>query len=465
MQKTLVLLAVVFLYSAYPASAETLVRLVASRDHTVSLSANNSSPPSIWTKDDQAATSQAAGTESSQCEAYGRSSFSRAAAHTKIVNQSHSNIQLAVFTEAYAAGGHFRTCGTCLAGKCTVIKGNDTSATSEAETTTTVTVSLQTPPRRYSYEVEASLLSTTGSVSIRAFRPNGESVAELANRPGIYPLSDRIPVIVIKVTGSSKASNGGGCCNSGNIRSIGDVRVSVEPAALIDASAKLEPFIVGGVQTTGHINAAGVGYKGKMHCSGTLVGKTTVVTAAHCIFNYLQAIQDGHFDVRFGTNFFSPSQNIKVVAAEIPDKAGEAVLFNPQTLEDDIGVLYLASEPGGVSLASINEDPTIIQYAVRDKASVIIVGFGFNSIDGSLIGAGIKREAAIIVDEATNRLIKFQKQGANTCRGDSGGPTFMEVAGTQLRLIAITSGGDGDCTRGVNSRTDAYAAWLLPRLK
>lgn len=98
----------------------------------------------------------------------------------------------------------------------------------------------------------------------------------LHGTPGaVYYLSISLPV---------SATNGGGCCED---KTTAAATVDVQLAkAPIFFSASEVGFIAGGKQTTGYKNVGVILLDGKVHCSGTVVGKQTVITAAHCLQGY-----------------------------------------------------------------------------------------------------------------------------------------------------------------------------------
>ncbi|MGO7442957.1 trypsin-like serine protease [Rhizobium ruizarguesonis] len=58
----------------------------------------------------------------------------------------------------------------------------------------------------------------------------------------------------------------------------------------------------------------------------------------------------------------------------------------------------------------------------------------------------------------------FKTSNPNTCKGDSGGPSFLQVDDAFV-LIGVTSRGDLGCTQGTNLRVDSYLPWLESRIR
>lgn len=227
----------------------------------------------------------------------------------------------------------------------------------------------------------------------------------------------------------------------------------------IDSS---QDAIVGGIATSSYSFVVAVGNAQGAFCSGTVVSRRTVVTAAHCVGNITR--------VFFGSRASRPVA-ITSVVREIAHPG-----YNPNTMRNDVAVLELATD------APVQPAPLLREALTNTSAWVgpdfTFVGYGItNGNTGA--GFGTKRVvkfpiAAVgparvggtpgIID-ATQ--IYYRVSGKNTCSGDSGGPAFATRNGV-LALAGVTSFGDGPCTfDGVQQRTDesAIRTFIQPRIE
>ncbi len=203
------------------------------------------------------------------------------------------------------------------------------------------------------------------------------------------------------------------------------------PASSVeDPGAALAAPIIGGTLTEDDEFPAVVALGG---CTGTLVHPSLVVYAEHCG----TAIEQ----VRFGPNSDAPA---RVVNTDRCRGFPGARLGNGT----DLAYCVLA-EP----VTDIEPERLLAGCELADffeGAPAVIVGYGVDHDGGSY---GTQRAAVSRVESIDDEL--FLAQGdADTCRGDSGGPVFIERAepdGTrQRRLAGVTSAGtESDCGRGV----------------
>lgn len=168
-------------------------------------------------------------------------------------------------------------------------------------------------------------------------------------------------------------------------------------------------------------------------CTATLVGRRTVVTAAHCV----------------------PAGEMPQLLADGESWPIASITPNPSFRMGgyfyDLAVIGLAAAPSVQPIPLATEPPAAGQQ-------VVLVGYG-SSHDGA---TGIKRAGSNTVAEVTNMLlvIKGSANGAaNTCLGDSGGPVLALQQG-HLVQVGVHSSLTGDCgDQSQATRLDPLRGW------
>ena len=221
--------------------------------------------------------------------------------------------------------------------------------------------------------------------------------------------------------------------------SIGEQSLGEAPAVEGSKSqgATLSPYITDGQLDPGHPSVGEVGWDSGPACTGTLVGRRTVVTAAHCIKNRPMI-------------FRLPGRTYH--AAQARKHPG----YDSNSLANDIAVLVLTQDVQGVK-------PTpVATVAPTMGQKLILVGFGRTS--GSSSDYGQKRIGTNKVSKLTSTTFYYHGTGggiSGTCHGDSGGPAFTMHAGQEI-LAGVTSWGDQYCQQfGVDTRVDSYRQWIV----
>lgn len=209
--------------------------------------------------------------------------------------------------------------------------------------------------------------------------------------------------------------------------------------------ASVASAIVGGQPTTDYAAVGALTRRGSSFCTGTLVAKRLVVTAAHC----LQGL--GASNVRFALGPTASAPRAELDVARVVPHLG----FDAQRLTNDIGALVLSEDApaapipinGAMSSSWVGRALTFVGYGVTS-------GFGGH-------GSGVKREVDIAVSEVGPTQFAYEDLGKNTCFGDSGGPAFAKDSSGALTIVGVTSYGDRTCTQfGVDTRVDAFRSWL-----
>jgi secreted trypsin-like serine protease len=451
-------------FSAFVQSASAQVTISVSRDHQAVVRTQTGPSQTVNTSNDDRAVAGVGGGERSECTSYGRASSAQSEAGSRIIGQTPTSISIDIRARSYANGAHFRTCDGCLGSRCLGNHGNDRYAEAIGSSVSTINVEIVSVEKQFSYILTVGMAASQGNITVSVQEPDGKELPAMKDDKSKFLLTEKARKALIRVRANATSRDDGGCCSS-EMASQGVLTVAAERAPILEASFNFKPFISQGKQTTGFANVVAIGIDDKMHCSGTFVGTRTVITAAHCLYGYENRLRSGQFNVRFGSNFHRPDQIFKVSSGEFPSDSAGGFAFNPSSYEDDVAILYIDGAPS-VKPAKLYAGMPTWDNILKVPVNIIIVGFGYNVINGDMIGLGFKREAAIKIDSFTNRTMIFQTTVPNTCAGDSGGPSFVESAsGDGLLLAAITSGGDKDCTSGRNSRFDAYRPWIEARIK
>lgn len=226
---------------------------------------------------------------------------------------------------------------------------------------------------------------------------------------------------------------------------LGALAVPACVAAPVDTDSRSQAIIGGQTTTTATFKTAVAleNAPGQWFCTGTLIDKDWVLTAAHCMENETV----GNLNIRLDDdNINDTTGGIVVAVSEIHANPS----FNFQDWDNDIALLKLATSVTDRAPTPISRDP------VAFATSVTEVGYGDADNNGG--GAGrLRKLVTPTVDCAmandpgitnANLLCFNASDGTASCYGDSGGPAFVTVGGA-LQVAGITSGGTGnDCTQG-----------------
>jgi MYXO-CTERM domain-containing protein len=177
-------------------------------------------------------------------------------------------------------------------------------------------------------------------------------------------------------------------------------------------------------------------------CSGTLVSPRVVVTAAHCVDDMDFERVRIHVGGRVG------------LGASIPVTYGK-VHEQYDGASDDLAMLLLESPAPARSwpLSTTPFDDSFLGLPVR------IAGFGRTSEDGGADGQ--RREGMATISTYDPLDFRFAKDPSMTCFGDSGGPGFMTIDGTEY-LVGVTSRVVSPYCQatGIDTRVDVYQVWI-----
>ena len=170
------------------------------------------------------------------------------------------------------------------------------------------------------------------------------------------------------------------------------------------------------------------------HCTGTLIGQRTVLTAGHCVEN------------RSSASFIVGGRRYKGSAAANPR------YFQRPWYDGDVGVIRLHQAVAGIAPRKLCSAPPALGN------SITIVGFGFTGTQA--YDYGTKRWGQNTVARVTPANLEIQSgisgARAQVCYGDSGGAAFRGSC-----LLGVTSYGRGGCENLSGFvRVDANASWV-----
>jgi hypothetical protein len=399
---------------------------------------------------------------------YRVASASRGEARASIgaVNTTLGGASVTADLAANARGGFFRKCLT-EAVPCTEFATENTPAAASAEAEPFFDIKFRPGARPIPYELAIAFEGEkqNATVEFDITDPKGVARSYKSDRERVLIQGDSNLQYTVKARLAAEGGEQGAAgAWAGKLKGVFSVKM--KRSAIIWARS-LDRAIAPMLAPTGRIAGGRNLLPGEFpsvgallldkrpHCTGTLLGATRVITAAHCIHGYdLKQMTFG-----LGENAWAIKDPVPVVSGRYP-KNELGFDFNDKSLVDDIAIVHL-QKPMIVKFSELHGGTPALEALLKDSTPVSFVGYGYELIDGSPGGLGIKRMVTMTLAEVRPKTIHYGEPGRNTCNGDSGGPALFTDSSKKWLLAGITSAGDLGCTRyGINSRVDAYLKWI-----
>lgn len=198
-------------------------------------------------------------------------------------------------------------------------------------------------------------------------------------------------------------------------------------------------------------------------CTGTLISKRIVLTAAHCLDGSGAAIQS--IAVVFTTDVNKATQ--ETVRFGVKGRMHEDFLSSAggPGAWSDIALLKLNEDaPADVKFAKL---PSIVSAPLKVRTSLIQAGFGKNEAarESTTATSGVLKQVAgieVLKLVGDGKEMHLKENGKGSCNGDSGGPAFVKING-KLTQVGVNSRGTDPASCigvGVFTTVAAHLAWI-----
>ncbi|UOF00365.1 S1 family peptidase [Bdellovibrio reynosensis] len=208
------------------------------------------------------------------------------------------------------------------------------------------------------------------------------------------------------------------------------------------------------------------GEQSQSFCTGTLIAKNVILTAAHCIPYIAEDDKRGGMLVIFHLDLNKATQKDVLEIVDVVMHQDYGTDVEAQEDLNDIALVKFTGElPKGYGVAKLLTDSSLL----KKDATVTLAGYGYIKTDGVNVenDYNLRKANVQIYDRMGNtEIVLDQTKGKGACHGDSGGPAFLKVDNVEY-VWGVTSRGiykEGDpdnCqTYSVYTEVAAQAAFI-----